>query len=145
MAWAELEPILLREGVVRAAPPLIDRLNDVTKASDPAARRKALDAIIATADDAQRLIRVLSGESAALPHRLALELATRLADSDGSLEPVLAAWLRPLLRDRRIPSRVRLAATVALTRSAPRRKRRECCVTSPSAMVPAGCSNVGFC
>ncbi|HEX4590034.1 MAG TPA: hypothetical protein VH120_08910, partial [Gemmataceae bacterium] len=78
MAWAELEPILLREGILRAAPHLIERLSAVADAADPKARRQALDAVLAVADDdALRLIRILASESKPLPRRLALELTTR--------------------------------------------------------------------
>ena len=118
MAWPELEPILLREGIGHATPQLVDRLNAVTETSDPAARQKALDAVIATTGDGtQNLVRILAAEPGPLPRRLALELATRLAAvRTESFDPLLTKWLRPLLRDRRIPTRQRLAAAAALMR-----------------------------
>ena len=103
----------------RAAPQLIDRLNAVADAPDAAVRQQALDAVLAAADGgSQRLIRILALEETPLPRRLALELTARLAATrTDSPEPMPTTWLGPLLRDRRIPARIRVAAAVKLAQS----------------------------
>ncbi|HEX4592442.1 MAG TPA: hypothetical protein VH120_21105 [Gemmataceae bacterium] len=115
MAWTELETILLREGFARDAPQLLERLSAAISAPDAATRRRELDAIAADGQFA-RLIRFLAAEPGAVARQVALELAARLRKSP---DVVLAAWLRPLLRDRRIPVRTRLTAAARLLRATP--------------------------
>jgi predicted RNA-binding Zn-ribbon protein involved in translation (DUF1610 family) len=117
MTWADLEPLLLRDGVGEDAPHVLGHLRGVVTATDSATRRDALDAAIAalgTDGHAGRLLRLLASNPRPAPRELALELVARLR----ILEPALAAELRPLLRDRRIPTKVRLAAAVSLVHSA---------------------------
>jgi hypothetical protein len=117
MTWADLEPLLLRDGVGRDAPHVLACLRGVVVATNSAARSDALDAAVAalgTDGHGGWLLHILANNQPSAPRRLALELAARLT----ILEPGLAAELRPLLRDRRIPTKVRLAAATNLVSSA---------------------------
>jgi hypothetical protein len=118
MTWADLEPLLLRDGIARDAPQLLDRLRAVAAAPDSTARRDALTAtaaVLGADGNAGRLLRALAADRHSAPRRLALELAAQLPDLS---ESGLIASLRPLLRDRRISTPVRLAAAVIIFRAA---------------------------
>jgi hypothetical protein len=115
MAWQIVGPILEREGIARDVPQLLAPLRAAVDATAPAARRRALTAAakLGTDGHSERLLRALAGSDEVPARRLALELVARLPTPH---EPTLTAWIRPLLRDRRIRSRVRVAAAARLFR-----------------------------
>jgi hypothetical protein len=118
MAWQLLEPILRRAGFAHDAPQLLAPLRRAADAGDRPGRDRALNAAaaaLAANGHAAALLRALAGADEPTARRLALELAARLPASPDS---ALLDDLRPLLRDRRIPTAVRLAATAALARAA---------------------------
>jgi hypothetical protein len=123
MAWTDLEPILHREGIARDEPHLFDCLHTVSAAQDTAERSRALDAAataLGTNGNASGLLRALANDQHAAPRRVALELAARLLGAHPQFpapDPNLIALLRPLLRDRWVPTTVRLAAAAALSRA----------------------------
>src|SRR5438270_2860846 len=101
MTWHVLKPILVREGIAGDAPHLFETVQNVAQSGDELTRRQALStaaAALSADGDAARLLRALAGDDHPAARRLALELAARLP-----AEPVRLTWLRPLLRDRRIP------------------------------------------
>src|SRR5262245_3997520 len=113
MASSELAAILQRSGVATDAPPwsILAKTD-----ADDGARRAAIAAIIAslTAEsNATAIVRALCAEPAPEARRIALEMAARLP----TVEPILVSWLRPLLRDRRLPRDERAAAAAALLRT----------------------------
>ncbi len=118
MTWADLESLLLRDGIAQASPEVFKCLRAVAAAAGSGARRDALaaaGAALGTDGNAGRLLRSLAADQAAPLRRLALELATHMPIPRKS---ILISWLRPLLRDERITTKVRLAAAAALVRSA---------------------------
>jgi hypothetical protein len=119
MTWRVLEPLLLREGLGRDAPRLLDLLRSAIDAPNAAARRTALTAAAAGlgADGrAEKVLRGLAKSKEFVARTFALELAARLPQSP---EAALLAKLRPLLRDRQVSTTVRLAAAIRLFRTAP--------------------------
>jgi hypothetical protein len=117
MFWHVLEPILLREGFARDAPHFVEPLRQAAEAADPPARDRALAACAAALGGnghAARFLGVLAGSEEPDARHLALELAARLPALP---DPALVPALRALLRDRRLPPAVRLAAAVALVRT----------------------------
>jgi hypothetical protein len=119
MSWQPLEPWLNGTDGLREPPPVRDALAGVIRAQAPADRRRSLDALLeALRNDggvAPFLGRLAAAEQPAA-HRLALTLAARLPLP---LERPAAAALPGLLRDRRQPVPLRLAAATALLRSHP--------------------------
>jgi hypothetical protein len=118
MAWRIVEPILQRDGIAADAPGLLAPLRRAVDAGDRLGRRRALDAAAAALGSdgpAARLLAALAGSDEPAARRIALELAARLPQVAGPL----FKRLRPLLRDRQVPSAARLAAALALVRAEP--------------------------
>src|SRR5262249_19042026 len=111
---SELAVILKRSGVATDTPPW-SVLAGVNDANDDARQAAIGDIIASLADESNStpIVRALSAEQLPEARRLALELAARLP----KLGPILVTWLRPLLRDRRLPREERTAAAAALLRT----------------------------
>src|SRR5437773_4610349 len=80
MAWHVLEPILVREGLDRDAPQLLEPLRAAVEATDPPTRRRNLKdaaALLSNNGHATRLLRALAQSDHPAARRLALELAAR--------------------------------------------------------------------
>jgi uncharacterized C2H2 Zn-finger protein len=114
MAWSELASLLRRNGIEPDAPPWIALVEAETPDGDN--YQTAIAAIIESIEaqgNSIEILRVLCGEEHPAPRRLALELAGRLT----ALDSILVPWLRPLLRDRRLPRAARVDAAAALLRT----------------------------
>jgi uncharacterized C2H2 Zn-finger protein len=114
MAWSELATILRRNGLAPDAPPWIALAEAITAGGGT--YQNAIAAIIASIEaqgNSTAVLRVLCGEQHPEARGLALELAGRLP----ALDSILVPWLRPLLRDRRLPRDARIAAAATLLRT----------------------------
>jgi hypothetical protein len=114
IASSELAAVLQRSGVATDAPPW-SVLASADDAGDDARQAAIGDIIASLADESNStpIVRALCAEQLPEVRRIALELAARLP----KLEPILVSWLRPLLRDRRLPREERTAAAAALLRT----------------------------
>jgi uncharacterized C2H2 Zn-finger protein len=114
MAWSELATILRRNGFVPDALPWI-ALAEAGRTGDSGRQAALADIIASVADqgNSTALLRALCGEQLPEARRLALELTAQLP----ALDSILVPWIRPLLRDRRLPRADRLDAAAALLRT----------------------------
>jgi hypothetical protein len=114
MAWGELATVLRRNGLSPDRPPW-SGLSD--ESVSPSERDGVLQAIMVDLDErgnASAVVRALSAEPIVEARRLALEIAARTL----KLDPSLIGWLRPVLRDRRLPSSLLVDGAAAALRTA---------------------------
>jgi hypothetical protein len=118
MSWKALEPWVNGDGQ-RQPPPVRDALRCVIAAEGPEDRRRSFEQLLtALRQDGgvTPFVGRLAATKETAAHRLALELTARMP---GPLDRLLAANLPQLLRDRRQPPGLRVAAAAALLRSDP--------------------------
>jgi hypothetical protein len=123
-AYALLELIAYDEHGRRAAGFLASSLGAVLTAAGGARRAAACDALaraMAARPGAAAVAWYLAAEPAVAPRQLALTLAVRLRPP---VERKLVRALRPLLRDRRLPTESQIAAAAALLATTGRRGGR---------------------